>query len=252
MNATSVTSIFSNMRFEGSFENTTMEKSWTNAISVTMHLPKHAIWRLIWKHTMEKIQTNPISVTLLLLEQAISEHIENTQWTKVKNATFVTMHLLIQAIWGLIWKHTVEVSQTNATSVTMHLPKHTILRLIWKHTDTGWFFLLVTPRKVLNMELVPPKSEKSSPKIAISHLKMWKSKSEPVRPYFFAKLQQIGKVWQTLTWTFTFLEEILLSSVNLVIFYYWAGPVSYLQLYWADQSKKPPCSISVEKNTQWR
>ena len=115
-------------------------------------------------------------------------------------------------------------------------------------------FLLVLPRKVLNMELVPPKSEKrlSSPKIAISHLKMWKSKSEPVRPYFFAKLQQIGKVWQTLTWTFTFLEEILLSSVNLVIFYYWAGPVSYLQLYWADQSKKPPCSISVEKNTQWR
>ena len=51
---------------------------------------------------------------------------------------------------------------------------------------TGWFFLMVPPRKVLSMELVPPNSKKmkSSSKLEISLLKKWKSKSKPVRLKF--------------------------------------------------------------------
>ena len=107
MNATSGTSILSNMRFEGPVENTTVEKSWKNATSVNMHHPKQAIWGLIWKHTVEKGQTN---------------------------ATSVTMHLLKEAIWGLIWTHTVEKNQTIAIRVTFHLLKQAISEHIWKHT----------------------------------------------------------------------------------------------------------------------
>ena len=50
--------------------------------------------------------------------------------------------------------------------------------------NTGWFFWLVPPRKVLSMELVPSNSKKwiSSSKIEMSLLKKWKFKSKPVRP----------------------------------------------------------------------
>ena len=107
MNATSVTSIFSNMRFEGSFENTIVEKSWTNATSVTMHLPKQAVWGIIWKHTVEKSRTN---------------------------ATSVIMHLLKEAIWGLSWTHTVEKSLPIAIRVTLHLLKQAIS--VYTHLKT--------------------------------------------------------------------------------------------------------------------
>ena len=43
MIATGVTGVFSNMQFEGSFRKQTLEKSQTNATSVTMHLLKQAI-----------------------------------------------------------------------------------------------------------------------------------------------------------------------------------------------------------------
>ena len=61
----------------------------------------------------------------------------------------------------------------------------------------GDFFWLVPPRKVLSMELVPPNSEKilSSSKIAISPLKKWKFKSEPVRPLIL--LLSYSKKWRS-------------------------------------------------------
>ena len=68
-----------------------MEKSQTNATSVTLHPHGQVIWGGVWKRTVEKSQTN---------------------------ATNVTMHRFMQAIWGHIWKRTVEKSHTNATNVT--------------------------------------------------------------------------------------------------------------------------------------
>ena len=63
----------------------TVEKSQTNATSVTMNPYMQAPWRHIWNHTVEKSQTN---------------------------VTNVIMHPLVQAIWGHIWKHTVEKRRT--------------------------------------------------------------------------------------------------------------------------------------------
>ena len=57
----------------------TVEKSQTNATSVTLHLLMQAIWGLIWKHTLGK---------------------------KRSNATIVIMHPLRDVIWGDIWKPT--------------------------------------------------------------------------------------------------------------------------------------------------
>ena len=74
--------------------NHTVEKSQTNAASVTMPHLMHTIWWYILKRTVEKSQTNAITVTL---------------------------HPIMQALWGYIWKRTVEKSQINATNVTLHL-----------------------------------------------------------------------------------------------------------------------------------
>ena len=72
------------------------------------------------------------------------------------------------------------------------------------------------------MELVPPNSEKMT--------KFTEDSSIPIKQVevqvracqtliCFAKLQQKAKVWQTLTWTFTFwVGFFFLSSVNLLIF----------------------------------
>ena len=90
--------IFSSRRFEDSFENTQWRKVkqmqsvwkcvfpnrqfenilkntlWTkvkHVIFVTLHLPKQALWGLIWKLTVEESQTSATSVIKYLLHQAI-------------------------------------------------------------------------------------------------------------------------------------------------------------------------------------
>ena len=45
-------------------------------------------------------------------------------------------------------------------------------------------------------------------------------------------------MWQAVTWTFTFLVEILLSSVNLVIFSLLGGTSSILRTFLGGTSKK--------------
>ena len=102
---------------------------------MTLHPFRQAIWGQIWKLTVEKSRTNAISVTTSHLGHAIWGHIwKHTVEKKQTNATSVTLHSLKRAIWGYIWKHTVEKSQTNATNVVMHLFRQPIWGHIWKGT----------------------------------------------------------------------------------------------------------------------
>ena len=97
-----------------------------------------ALWGHIWKCTVEKSQTNATSVTLPLLGQTFWRHIwKHTLEKSRTNATSVISCLLMQAIWEDIWKYTVEKSQTNATSVTLHHLGQTV----WGHTWKSMFKL---------------------------------------------------------------------------------------------------------------
>ena len=62
-----------------------MEKSQTNATSVTLHQSMQAIWGDIWKRTVEK---NKTSVTIVTLHQS-----------RQTNATIVTLHQAWLALW---------------------------------------------------------------------------------------------------------------------------------------------------------
>ena len=130
----------------------TLEKSQTNATSVTLHPLILALWGLIWKYTVEKNQTNAANVTLHLLGQEIWGYIwKHTVEKSQTNATNVTLPLLKQAIWGHIWKHTVERSQTNAINATLHLLMHVLWRIIWKRTvekgQTNAVSVIMYPRR---------------------------------------------------------------------------------------------------------
>ena len=80
-----------------------------NAVSVTMHPLKLAIWGDIWKRTVEK---------------------------NLRNAISVNLHPLRQDIWGCISKRTVVKRQTIATNVTMNFLKQLFWRHIWKYTSS--------------------------------------------------------------------------------------------------------------------
>ena len=72
-----------------------------------------ALWRIIWKHTLEKSQTNAISVTLHSLRLSIWRDIwKRTVEKSHTNATNVTMLPLRHAIWGSIWIHTLLKSKS--------------------------------------------------------------------------------------------------------------------------------------------
>ena len=58
----------------------TVEKSQTNAISVTMHLLRQAIWRDIWKPTAEKSQTNATNATKAV-EDYCSSKTSTNKWS---------------------------------------------------------------------------------------------------------------------------------------------------------------------------
>ena len=97
----------------------------------------HTIWDNFWKHTVEKSQTNATSVTLHALIQVLWGHIwKRTVEKSHTNATNVTTHLLLHTIWGHIWRHTARKGETNAANVTSHLLLHSIWGCIWKHTVT--------------------------------------------------------------------------------------------------------------------
>ena len=55
---------------------------------------------------------------------------------------------------------------------------------------------------------------------------------------FLALSQQKVKVWQSFTWTFTFLVGIFAILGEFGSFLCWAGPVPYLELFWAGPVKK--------------
>ena len=123
---------------------------------------------------------------------------------------------------------------------------------------TGWFFWLVPPRKVLSMELVPPNREK-----LLSSLEMAKIPTKKVKVHvrvcetftFCCNLATKLGVWQALTWTFTFLVEILLFPMNLVIFSLLGGTSSILRTFLGGTSQKnhpvyiyrPETSFGVSK-----
>ena len=87
---------------------------------------------------------------------------------------------------------------------TVRINRHIFVFVFWTTinvmTMIQGFFYWSRPKSP-SMELVPPKSEKllSSPKIAISLLKKWKSKSEPVRLKFvllsYSKKWRCGRLW---------------------------------------------------------
>ena len=113
----------------------TVEKSPTNATSVTMPLLGQVIWGHIWIHTVEKSRRNATNVIMPLIVQAIWVNIWKCTVEKSQtNAINVTRLLPMHIIWGHICKHTVEKSQTNATNVTMPLLLQAIWGDIWKHT----------------------------------------------------------------------------------------------------------------------
>ena len=70
-------------QFAETFENTRWRQSYSNATSVTLHLPIGGICGPMWKYMVKKSQTNAIS----------------------------TLHLLVQTIWGDIWKRTMQKSK---------------------------------------------------------------------------------------------------------------------------------------------
>ena len=120
-------------------------------------------------------------------------------------------------------------------------PQKRLWEKCWILWNTGWFFSLVPPRKVLSMELVPPNREKwlSLQRWQKTLLKKWKSKSEFVKPSLFTVTwQEFFYVWQAVTWTFTFLVGILLSLVNLVIFSLLGGTSSILRTFLGGTSEK--------------
>ena len=88
----------SNGQFEDTFETHTVEKSQTNAISVTLHPLKQAIYKFRNEQsTMDKVK-NATFVTMHILNRQFEDSFENTQCRKVKrNATSVAKHLLKQA-----------------------------------------------------------------------------------------------------------------------------------------------------------
>ena len=100
----------------------TVEKSQTNATSVTLHALIEVLYGDISKHTVEKNWTNAISVTLCLVGRITWGHTwKSTQEENRTNAANVTMHPHTHIIWERIWKRTVEKSQSNVTTVTLHL-----------------------------------------------------------------------------------------------------------------------------------
>ena len=112
-----------------------------------MHLQVLAIWGDIWKCTVEKSQTNAASVTMHLLEQVIWGNIwKRTVEKSQTNATNVNMHPLRQAIWGDIWKRTVEEVKNATSEIAQAFLKlfdnmHKLKQLIWLwqfETSQNW------------------------------------------------------------------------------------------------------------------
>ena len=109
-------------------------------------------------------------------------------------------------------------------------------------------FLTGPTQKVLGMELVPPNCEQllSTPKIAMSQLKKWKSKSKPFfSEHFSAKFEQKMKVWQALRLELSLFSKGFFSIFDqLNSFSLLGGTGSILRIFFGwDQSKISPCSI---------
>ena len=74
-----------------------------------MHPLRLAIWGNIWKRTVEKSRTNATSVTLPFLRQAIWGDIwKHTVEKSQTSATNVTLPALSKVLWGDIWRGTVK------------------------------------------------------------------------------------------------------------------------------------------------
>ena len=106
---------------------------------------------------------------------------------------------------------------------------------------TGWVFSLVPPRKILSMELVPPNREKwlSSQKLAKILTKRVKVQVRAGQTLISLALSQENvKVWQTLTWTFTFLVGIFAILGEISSFSLLGGTSSMLRTFLGGTSEK--------------
>ena len=94
--------------------------SWVrNATSVSLHLPRQAIWGNIWRHTARKRWQKWGKSSFWEFHSCISLNVLFFFITNVwllnflsdvanKNSTSVSWCLLREVIWGYIWRHTAE------------------------------------------------------------------------------------------------------------------------------------------------
>ena len=86
-----------------------------NATNANLELLSKVLCKVIWDCTLEKSHTNATTVTMPPFRRDIRGDIwTHTVKKSQTNATNVTMHPFRKAIWGDIWKCTVDKSQTNA------------------------------------------------------------------------------------------------------------------------------------------
>ena len=119
-------------------------------------------------------------------------------------------------------------------------PKPTWLPIL-KLNLQGEFFHWSRPAKILSVELVPPNREKllSSQRMAKILTKKVKVQVRAGQTLIFLALsQQKVKVWQTLTWTFTFLVGIFAILGELSSFSLLGGTSSILRTFLGGTSEK--------------